>query len=437
MTLEKVKEKILESHYPKQSELEESAKLFKRIKTLIETEYGLKSHFAGSASRGTCRAGDKDVDVFVLFPQETSRRDLEDKGLEIGKKVFNQLGSEHHIEYAEHPYTKGLIDGHEVEIVPCYDVSAEEIQSSVDRTPHHTRWAKQNLDKNQRRDVVALKTFLDAKNLYGSSLKVRGFSGYLCEVLIAYYESFEKLIKASSSWDKQKRIDFKDSGKDFESNFVVVDPVDPDRNVAAVLSQENYAKFIFEAWRLLQKPSISMFKQPDEFNEFELKQEIDKRADFLVISFRTPDEVDDIIYPQLRKFERLLRQKLERSGFRIYESGVFAGEKSRVFFDLERHLPTNEIIKGPKVYHNENHLEEFSGKYSNIFVENERLCAKVDREFTDARELMKDFLKEDVEGLKENGVPNRIAPQLIDYRFSDVLDGENEWLKYLFNKFHV
>ncbi len=437
MELEKVKEKILDKHYPEPEELQESEQLFHDIRKFIEDNYGLKSHFAGSASRGTCRKGDKDVDVFVLFPRETSRRELEDKGLEVGKEVFENLGTEHHVEYAEHPYTKGLINGHEVEIVPCYDVSAEKIQSSVDRTPHHTRWVKENLDKDQRRDVVALKKFLEAQNLYGSSLKVKGFSGYLCEVLIAYYGSFEDLISEASSWDRDKRIEFESSEKQFESSFVVVDPVDSDRNVAAVLSQANYAKFIFKAWQLEKNPSVSMFKASDEFNEFELKQEVDNRADFLVLKFEKPDEVEDIVYPQLRKFERLLTKKLEGSGFRLYDSGVFAEEKAYVFFELDRTLPETEIVKGPQVYHNETHLTEFSGKYSNIFAEDERLCAKTIREFTDARELLKSFLDRDVEGLKQNGVPNKIAPELKEYRFADILSGEDEWLKYLYNKFHL
>ncbi|EHK02130.1 tRNA CCA-pyrophosphorylase, partial [Candidatus Haloredivivus sp. G17] len=101
---------------------------------------------------------------------------------------------------------KGEIKGHEVEIVPCYDTDPENIQSAVDRTPHHTRWAKNNLDSQQRKDVVALKVFLDAQGLYGSSLEIQGFSGYLCEILIAYYGSFEKLIEKASQWQKEERI---------------------------------------------------------------------------------------------------------------------------------------------------------------------------------------------------------------------------------------
>ncbi len=437
MELEKVKKKVLKKYYPSTEELKESRQLFQEIQSLIKETYGLNSHFAGSASRGTCRKGDKDIDIFVLFSKETPRRELEEKGLEVGKTVFEKIGTEYHVEYAEHPYTKGLVKGHEVEIVPCYDVPSGEIQSSVDRTPHHTRWTKDNLNETQKRDVVALKKFLEAQELYGSSLKTEGFSGYLCEILISYYGSFEELIENASSWEKEKRLDFNESPKDFDSSFVVIDPVDPERNVAAVLSTENYAKFIFKAWKLSQNPSISMFESSTEFNEFELRQDLDKRADFLVIEFKRPEEVDDIVYPQLRKLERLLHTKLKKSGFKLYDSGVYAEDMARLFFELDRHLPETEVVKGPQVYHNEKHLEEFTKKYENVFIRDERLCAKTEREFTDARNLVKNFLKTDVESLKERGVPNKIAPQLEEYRFSDILDGEDEWLKYLYNKLHV
>jgi len=46
------------------------------------------------------------------------------------------------------------------------------IKSSVDRTPHHSRWVDQKLDDEQRKDVVILKRFLSAGGIYGSSKKV-------------------------------------------------------------------------------------------------------------------------------------------------------------------------------------------------------------------------------------------------------------------------
>ena len=436
MDLEKVKQKAVQKFYPEEKELESAHKVFEDISDFIEQEYGLESHFAGSAGRGTSRQGDKDIDVFVLFPKDTSRQELEEKGLEIGKKVFGEFSGEHHVEYAEHPYTKGELSGHEVEIVPCYDTEPEHIQSAVDRSPHHTKWVKDNLDKQQRKDVVVLKAFLEAQNLYGSSLKIRGFSGYLCELLIAYYGSFEELIRSAKKWPQSQRIDFNGSERAFDSEFVVVDPVDPERNVAAVLSKANYAEFIFSAWKFENNPSIEFFKKKEEFNEFELKQELKQRGDLIVLEFSRPEKVDDILYPQLRKLEALLRKKLESSDFRVYDSGVHADDKCRIFFEMERHLPDIRIVKGPKVFHNEEHLEQFSSKYQNVFVDDQRLCAKVEREFTDAQKLLQSFLDGGPSDLRERGVPVDISSEIVEHSFTDALSGDEKWLKYLYRKFN-
>lgn len=436
MNIQQVKDRAIREHYPDQEELDRAEEVFQKIADFIEDEYGLDSHFAGSAGRGTSRKGDKDIDIFVLFPEETSRKELEEKGLEIGKEVFEEFSGEHHVEYAEHPYTKGKISDHEIEIVPCYDTDPEDIQSAVDRTPHHTRWVKQNLDSEQRKDVVAMKIFLDAQGLYGSSLEVQGFSGYLCEILIAYYGSFEELIKSASNWEKEGRIDFNGSDAEFPSDFVVVDPVDPERNVAAVMTSENVAKFVFKAFQLGKNPSYSMFESDEEFSDFELKKEVDRRADILVLDFDRPDEVNDILYPQMRKLRRLLEKKLNKAHFRMYSSGEYVGERCRIFFEVDRHLPENEIVKGPRVYHNEKHLNQFMKKYSNVFVEDERLCAKTDREFTDAQSLIKDVLSGEASDLKMRGVPGQLAPKVEEFRFVDPVSGEDKWLKYLYRKFN-
>ncbi|MFP4229742.1 MAG: CCA tRNA nucleotidyltransferase [Candidatus Nanohaloarchaea archaeon] len=436
MKLQQLKRRVIEEHYPDKKELEEAHEVFKKVEEYVEKEYGLESHFAGSAGRGTSRKGDKDVDIFVLFPEDTSRKELEEKGLEIGKKAFKKFSDNHHIEYAEHPYTKGSIDGHEVEVVPCYDTDPENIQSAVDRTPHHTRWIEKELDDQQRKDVVALKVFLDAQGLYGSSLEVQGFSGYLCELLIAEYGSFEALIESAPDWEREKSIEVVEPEKEFESNFVVVDPVDPGRNVAAVLTEQNYAKFIFKAFQLRENPGYSMFERSEEFSEFELKKEVDRRADVLVVEFERPEEVKDVLYPQMRKLKRLLLKKLRKASFRVFSSGVHVGESCRMFFEVERSLPETETVEGPEVFHNEKHLNQFLTKYRNVFVQDERLCAKTERDFTDARNLVRDMLDGEASDLKMRGVPGGLASEVEESSFVDPLSGDEKWLKYLYRKFN-
>lgn len=445
MDMERLREKVLEKYYPAEEEIEELETLYREVADFIRNEFSLETHFAGSSARGTGTTGDTDLDIFVLFPPDIDRHELEDRGLEAGKAVFKKFSSDYNIDYAEHPYTRGEIEGVDVEIVPCYDVPADEIKSSVDRTPHHSRWVEESLTGEQKRDVVLLKQFLDTGDLYGSSLKTRGFSGYLCEVLVSEYGSFESLVRDASGWGELELIDPENHHEDglpeeLEDKFsgdslVVVDPVDPERNVASVLSDENYARFIYRCWRFRQSPGIDFFepREPD-FTEFELKQEIDRRGDFLVLEFDAPDEVEDIVYPQTRKALKRLQQELENRDFRVFTSGFHIGEKARIFFELQRELPETYDRKGPKVFHGEDHMAQFTGKYDNVYVRGDRLYARTDREFSDAKEFLQEFLESDLE---KKGIPGYVAEKMQDYRFTGPVVDDEEWLKYLAEKLHV
>lgn len=443
MNWKRLREKVIEENYPGEEDLEEINKKYKEIAGFIQEEFGQKTHFAGSASRQTCMKDDRDIDLFVLFPPEKERKHLEDRGLKIGKKVFNEFDGEYEIEYAEHPYTKGIIDGYEVEIVPCYNIEPGKIKSAVDRTPHHSRWVQNNLDRSQRKDVVILKKFLSAAGIYGSSLKLQGFSGYLCEIMIAQFGGFKELTEEVREWREKTVIDPEDhheklpeklENKFEDEPLVVIDPVDEERNVASVMSKENFSKFIYMCWRFNEEPGMDFFQEEDrDYTEFEVKQELDKRGDMLVLEFETPEEVDDIVYPQMRKAMRRLRSEIEKHDFQVFDSGFHVGEMTRVFFELDRDLPEIQEKQGPKVFHGTDHIRQFTSKYDNVYVKGDKLVAKTEREYTDAKELLDDFLEGDLEA---KGIPEYVADKIEDYSFSDAL-GPDEWLNYLGDKFRI
>jgi tRNA nucleotidyltransferase (CCA-adding enzyme) len=274
---------------------------------------------------------------------------------------------------------------------------------------------------------------------------VRGFSGYLCELLIQEYGSFKQLTKKASNWKEKEIIDpgnhYNDElpeklkNKFSNDSLIVIDPVDPERNVASVLDSENYSEFIHRCWRFQKNPGLNFFEQEEiELDKFALEQEVERRSDFLVLEFDSINEPDDIVYPQMRKAMRRLNSELEKNQFRIYEKGFHVGKKIRVFFELDSQLPEVEYQKGPKVYHGAQHLEEFTSKYGNTFVKGERLVAKVDREFKDAKSLIKKFLSEDVKGLKQKGIPGNVAEKMVDFKMSEPVVDDNQWLKFLAQK---
>lgn len=449
MSSEAVKEQVLERVLPDQEERDALQDMFQQIKEFIEEEYGLEALLMGSTAKDTFIAGDKDLDIFVFFPEDFDEEELEELGLGIGETVFQKFDGDFVVEYAEHPYTKGHINGYEVEVVPAYDVeSGEKIQSAVDRTPFHTEWVNETLNMEEKHEVVALKAFLRGQDLYGSTLKVEGFSGYLCELLIAEYGSFEAVMEAALGWDEQQVIDPADHHGDTpfpgylkqkfdEEDLVMIDPVDKERNVASVLSNENYAKFIYSVWQYRQSPDTSFFfpdKKPVQ--KLDIERELFDRGDFIQLACEQPDVVDDILYPQLRSLMRRLTQVLEDNEFRIFESGfTVINDEIRILFELySQELPGKRKQHGPRVFHNRDHLQNFTEKYGDVWVEDDRLVTVIDRDHTDAENLLEEFFRGD---LREKGVPKDLVEPMEEVDIGDLTLEHNEWRQFLGEEFRL
>ncbi|MDS0219906.1 CCA tRNA nucleotidyltransferase [Haloarcula sp. S1AR25-5A] len=278
----------------------------------------------GSTARGTWTAGDRDVDVFVCFPPSLDREELETYGLTVGHEVLPE-GRE---EYAEHPYVVGEREGYAVDLVPCYAVEdATEIQSAVDRTPFHTRYLQERLDDDSAGAVRVAKQFLKGIGVYGSDLRTRGFSGYLTELLVLEYGSFRAFVEAVADWHPPVRLDPEAHGTEtFDDPLVVIDPTDPERNVAAVLSATNVATLQHYARDLLAEPRVSLFteREPNPFSPADIEAAVSRRDTTPVaLRFAAPDIVDDQLWPQLRKSLDGLCSELDRRGFEVLRSAAF------------------------------------------------------------------------------------------------------------------
>ena len=281
----------------------------------------------GSTARGTWTAGDRDVDVFVAFSPELERSELEEYGLAVGHAVL----PEGHEEYADHPYVVGEVDDYAVDLVPCYAVAdATAIQSAVDRTPFHTRYLADRLDDELAGAVRVTKQFLKGIGVYGSDLRTRGFSGYLTELLVVEYGGFQAFVEAVTDWQPPVRFDPETHGTtEFDDPLVVVDPTDPERNVAAVCSAANVARLQHYARELLTDPRESLF-EPSEPGGYEAKQvaaAVERRGTTPVaVRFARPDVVDDQLWPQLRKSLSGLTDALDRRGFDVFRSTALASD---------------------------------------------------------------------------------------------------------------
>jgi tRNA nucleotidyltransferase (CCA-adding enzyme) len=400
--MQEILEKVLSIITPSR---EERARLMSISELMLERinqfarEYQIRGMLVGSAARDTWVAGEHDLDVFILFPEEVERKTLEETGLEIARRVlFDADWTEER--YAEHPYLHGRLKDCEIDLVPCYDVrDPQNIKSAVDRTPHHNKFVKEHI-KSLEGDVRLAKQFMKTAGIYGSELRTHGFSGYLTELLIIHYGCFTELLKAASNWKPNTVIDIKKhSTRRHSAPLVVVDPTDPKRNVAAALSLDNMCRFIDAARCFLQHPSMSFFFRPPlpSVSLREIEGTLRKRGTTLTgVTFERPDVVDDALYPQLEKMRASIERLLTLNDFRVANSGylVFNQQVYLVFELFEAALPKIKKRIGPPVWLKSN-AERFRAKYldnpealSTLYIEEGRYVIDLQRAHTTPQSLL-------------------------------------------------
>jgi len=426
----KVLDYVLRKITPSESEQKETESVIEKVKEAtgkIIKPYGISLTIAGSFVRDTWLPNKREFDLFLLFPEWYSREDLEKKGLSIGKKIVKKLKGKYTIAYAEHPYVRARIEGFDVDIVPCFKVkSATKIRSAVDRTPFHNKWLLKNMKKNQAKDVRLFKQFCKGQGIYGSDTKTQGLSGYLCELLVVHYGNFMNLMEGVAKWKPGVFIDIEGYHKDekevrkrFKKHpLIVIDPVDPNRNVAAALSPKNFTKLVNSAGKFIKNPSKTFFfKTPSKFSVKELGSVMKKRETRVyVLKFKRPDIIDDTLWPQLRKAGRRIVNVLMDNDFEVMGWDVFCNSNEcYILFELSVwKLPKVKRIQGPDIFSGKR-VEEFRNKYEKIgrvWVEDEFWFAELRREFTEADKKIKDFLKDSEKELHKKGMPSYIAKSL-------------------------
>ncbi len=422
---------VLEDINPELDEmkgLKRTCENLERAGEKYKKEYGYEPLFCGSIAKDTWLKSKKDVDLFLMFDRDIDMEELEEKGLEAGRRIVESLGGEWEIAYAEHPYVQGEVNGYEIDVVPAYDTDPDNIKSSVDRTPWHVKWVEKNLSDEQRDEVRLLKKFTKEHGLYGSDLKTMGFSGYLCEILIEEYGDFEGVLKAAKDWhpgeviDPEEQFKSKDylKRKKFKGDvLIVIDPVDKDRNVASVLSDENFLLFRKRARKFVEDPSRERFfkEKHKPLSLLDLQERIDRRGtDFMLVKFDAPDVHDDVLYPQMRKLNGRLEDILDDEGFVVLRRGEWSnGEVCVLILELEvDELPRMDKRRGPPIFDKRNSkkfIERYEGEH-NLLVEDGKWYAEYFREWTTALDFAKDLLHDDAETLQEEGVPRHLAEKM-------------------------
>ncbi len=387
-----------------------------------------KVRVEGSVAKDTWLAKEPDIDIFMRVATTMPRKSLGEVCLKIAREATQ---SSKQIErFAEHPYLEAIVDGVRVNIVPCYEVERGEWLSATDRTPFHTDYIKKRLKEEEKREVRLLKKFMKGIDVYGAEIKVGGFSGYLCELLILHYASFARTLKIFAERRDKIVIDVENYYGDreddlrllFKRPFVVVDPVDKGRNVASAVRPQKLYVFMAAARAFLENPRVDFFYplRTVALSAKELKHTLTRHGSTLIfVAFGRVEAVADILWGQLYKSQRSLRKQLEMNGFNVFRGLPWSDEESLNMFIFEveqRHISPIKKHLGPPLEKREA-CSKFLNKHvakaytvSGPYIDSGRWIVETRREYTDVATLLKSKLK----GGTPVGIADRISKTLAE-----------------------
>ena len=423
-------EEILTSLRPSPDEAARVEAVAEKVLAVIDASGVARGMVVGSIARNTWTSGDHDLDIFMLFDPSVSREALEGEGRALGTAIARQFDGPVVEKYAEHPYTNTIIEGFDIDLVPCYAVeSAARIQSAVDRTPFHTLYIISRIVGHED-DVRLFKQFLKVSGLYGSDTLTEGFAGYLCELLILFFGGFHQVIAAAADWKPGVFIDCEEHAtKSFTDPLVVIDPVDPARNVAASLSLDRFAEFVELCRGYVAGPSRTFFEPQvlPEISGGAFDSVLTARGTtVLALRFPTPKAIPDIIVPQLRRTEEGITTMLSRYEFPVHRSASYMGDEVCMILVelLTGTLPALRRHAGPPVWNKEN-AEKFVAKYQDaeIFggpaIEDGRYFTEIERKYQNAAVLLRS------DEVLQARLGKHVARQL--KKGWDVLEGSAVW----------
>ena len=430
--IEKVCIAVLERVTPKKRERAKMDALAKKLEKNVVSaskELGVKTEVRveGSVAKDTWLSGEPDIDVFMRVSTTIPRKSLGDICLKIARKATQ--GSRQIERFAEHPYLEAIVDDVRVNIVPCYKIKRGEWLSATDRTPFHTDYVKKRLDTQMRGEVRLLKKFMKGIDTYGAEIKIGGFSGYLCELLILYFKSFINTLEAFAQHKQKAAIDIENyyKGREnelqllFKEPLVIVDPVDKGRNVASAVQPQKLYTFIAAARTFLKNPDTKFFYPPETtaLTLKELKQKLQKRSSAIIfLTFGKVNTVPDILWGQLYKSQRSLHKLIQLNNFNILRALPWSNEQTlNIFiFELEqRFLPPIKKHLGPPL-EKKHECEKFLMKHLNNlgavsgpYIEDGRWVVELRRKYTDVVILLNEKLSN---GGRSAGVAKQISQVL-------------------------
>ncbi len=358
------------------------AKVKKKIKSL---KINADVFIGGSFAKKTAIKKDYyDVDIFVRFDQKYKDKEmskLTGRILKPIKRVSMVHGSR---DYYRVKVAKGVF----FELVPVTKIkNLKQARNITDLSYSHVKYIKKKIKSEKiLQDIKIAKAFCHANKCYGAESYINGFSGYGLELLVSYYGSFLKFIKAISKNKDREVIDIEKHYKNkqdilmdlnsskLQSPIILIDPTHKQRNALAALSKKTLERFQKDCKQFLKNPSAKAFELKQTNVEKMKMQAAKNKHEFILLEIKTNKQEGDIAGSKLLKFYNHLNHEISKF-FDVKKKGFnYNLQKSAKCFFVVKNKKQIEVC-GPNKKDLKN-VKAFKKKHKKCFVKKNRICAK-------------------------------------------------------------
>lgn len=378
----------------------------RRLKIKVESFVG------GSFAKNTVIRKDYyDVDVFIRFEKKYD----EEKISELTKKILKKFSKNFKVIHGSRDYFRIRVGPKFfIEVIPVIKIDKPtQALNITDLSYSHVKYIKKKAKAKLIDDIRLAKAFCHANKCYGAESYINGFSGYSLELLICYYGSFLKFLRAAAKSKDKLIIDIEKKYKNkniilmdvnsskLQSPVVLIDPTFKQRNAAAALSEETFERFKKACKKFLRTPSEKAFEMEKTDLEKIRENAKKKKFEFILLEAKTNKQEGDVAGSKLLKFYNHLNEEIEKS-FVVKNKGFNYNDKkgARYFFVVKSRKEI--VLNGPMISQKEN-VKKFKKAHRRTFTKGKRVYAREKIDF-DLERFIESWKKKNSKRMKEMGV---------------------------------
>lgn len=404
--VKKVIQNVLKKIKPSESERKKLEAVINFCKKNIEKELAKQRINAevcvgGSAAKDTWLSGQHDIDFFVRFNKSYDGKDIGKLLSKPIKTIFKKAETVH----GTRDYYRTEHEGFTLEFIPVIEIdSPEYAKNSMDASLFHVDYVKEKTaEKTALADNIRLlKAFAKSAGVYGAETHVSGLSGYVTELLMIHFGSFETLLAAAEHLKPPILIDIEqhypnkqalllsiDNSK-LKTPVVMIDPVFKQRNASAAMQEKKFLKLLLQLRLFSRNPTTDFFREkPCKLKEMQSKSR--NRGTILVFKkMKLKTKMPETFLAKIKSKTDRVFAILEHLNINVYDYGFFQEKEDVViFFEMET-LKISKTYKhlGPPVWIEPQHFNAFIKKWKHVYVSGTNLATDLKRSTTNISDIV-------------------------------------------------